>query len=201
VPVVRLSGVIGAATPLRQGMTLAGVARILERAFGVRGAKAVAIIVNSPGARRGAFVHQSHTASASLASRRSCHVLMFLEDVAASGGYMIACGGGDEIFSAIRRRSSAPSAWSGGSFGFQGLIEKLGVERRLYTSGKNKGDARPVPAREGDDVGAAEGAAARDPRDVHLISSRRAAAAKIKGDEDELFSGAYWTARNRSIWA
>src|SRR6266550_2695961 len=49
VPVVRLSGVIGAVTPLRPGMSLAGVARTLERAFEVKHAKAVALMINSPG--------------------------------------------------------------------------------------------------------------------------------------------------------
>src|SRR4051812_47982619 len=49
VPVVRLSGVIGAGTPLRPGMTLSGVARMLERAFATRNARAVALVINSPG--------------------------------------------------------------------------------------------------------------------------------------------------------
>jgi len=96
VPVVRLSGVIGAVTPLRQGMTLAGVARMLERAFAMTNAKAVALLINSPG---GSPVQsrQIYLRIRQLAAEKKLPVLVFVEDVAASGGYMIACAG-DEIF-------------------------------------------------------------------------------------------------------
>ena len=96
VPVVRLSGVIGAVTPLRQGMTLAGVAKMLERAFATKNAKAVALLINSPG---GSPVQsrQIYLRIRQLATEKKLPVLVFVEDVAASGGYMIACAG-DEIF-------------------------------------------------------------------------------------------------------
>src|SRR5215475_2140425 len=95
VPVVRVSGVIGLSTPLRPGVTLAGIARPLERAFGVRRAKAVALLINSPG---GSPV-QSHAIFRrirQLAEEKKLPVIAFAEDVAASGGYMIACAA-DEI--------------------------------------------------------------------------------------------------------
>lgn len=189
VPVVRLSGVIGAVTPLRQGMTLASVAKILERAFAVRGAKAVAIVVNSPG---GSPVqsHQIHNRIRQLAAEKKLPVLMFVEDVAASGGYMIACAG-DEIFC---DPSSIVGSIGvvGGSFGFQGLIEKLGVERRLYTSGKNKAMLDPFLPEKPDDVERLKAIQ----HEIHVMFIdlvRRSRGAKIKGEEDELFSGAYWT--------
>ncbi len=189
VPVVRLSGVIGAVTPLRQGMTLASVARILERAFGVRGAKAVAIVVNSPG---GSPVqsHQIHNRIRQLATEKKLPVLMFVEDVAASGGYMIACAG-DEIFC---DPSSIVGSIGvvGGSFGFQGLIEKIGVERRLYTSGKNKAMLDPFLPENPDDVARLKAIQ----HEIHVMFIdlvKKSRGAKIKGDEDELFSGAYWT--------
>src|SRR5580704_12604599 len=96
VPVVRLSGMIGAVTPLRQGMSLAGLARTLERAFSVKHAKAVALVINSPG---GSPVQsrQIYLRIRQLAAEKELPVLVFVEDVAASGGYMIACAG-DEIF-------------------------------------------------------------------------------------------------------
>ncbi|MFN5406270.1 S49 family peptidase, partial [Bradyrhizobium sp.] len=96
VPVVRLSGVIGAVTPLRPGLTLAGVAKMLERAFAMRNAKAVALVINSPG---GSPVQsrQIYLRIRQLAAEKKLPVLVFVEDVAASGGYMIACAG-DEIF-------------------------------------------------------------------------------------------------------
>jgi signal peptide peptidase SppA len=189
VPVVRLSGVIGAVTPLRQGMTLAGVARLLERAFGVRGAKAVAIVVNSPG---GSPVqsHQIHNRIRQLATEKKLPVLMFVEDVAASGGYMIACAG-DEIFC---DPSSIVGSIGvvGGSFGFQGLIEKLGIERRLYTSGKNKAMLDPFLPEKADDVARLK----EIQHEIHMMFIdlvKKSRGAKIKGEEDDLFSGAYWT--------
>ena len=189
VPVVRLSGVIGAVTPLRPGMTLASVARLLERAFSVRGAKAVAIVINSPG---GSPVqsHQIHNRIRQLATEKKLSVLIFVEDVAASGGYMLACAG-DEIF--VDPSSIVGSIGVvGGSFGFQGLIEKIGVERRLYTSGKNKAMLDPFLPEKPDDV-----ARLKDiQNEIHTMFIdlvKKSRAGKLKGSEDELFSGAYWT--------
>src|SRR6202045_4799321 len=135
VPVVRLSGLIGAVTPLRPGMSLAGIARTLERAFGIKNAKAVALVINSPG---GSPVQsrQIYLRIRQLAAEKKLPVLVFVEDVAASGGYMLACAG-DEIFcdpSSILGSIGVV----GGSFGFQQLIQKIGVERRLYTAGERK---------------------------------------------------------------
>src|SRR5688500_13522034 len=194
VPVVRLSGVIGAVTPLRQGMTLAGVARLLERAFGARGAKAVAIVVNSPG---GSPVqsHQIHNRIRQLAAEKKLPVLMFVEDVAASGGYMIACAG-DEIFC---DPSSIVGSIGvvGGSFGFEKMIEKIGVERRLYTSGKNKAMLDPFLPENPDDVARLKAIQ----RDIHatfieLVKASRGE--RLKGTDDLLFTGEYW-AGERSV--
>src|SRR5258708_17505688 len=90
VPVVRLSGLIGAVTPLRPGMSLAGVARTLERAFAIKNAKAVALVINSPG---GSPVQsrQIYLRIRQLAAEKKLPVLVFVEDVAASSGYMLAC--------------------------------------------------------------------------------------------------------------
>lgn len=189
VPVVRLSGVIGAATPLRQGMSLAGVARILDRAFGTRGAKAVAIVINSPG---GSPVqsHQIHQRIRQLSAEKKLPVYIFVEDVAASGGYMIACAG-DEIFC---DPSSIVGSIGvvGGSFGFQGLIEKIGIERRLYTSGKNKAMLDPFLPENPDDVARLKSLQ----HEIHVMFIdlvKRSRGARLRGNEDELFSGAYWT--------
>src|ERR1700709_1550715 len=132
VPVVRLSGVIGAVTPLRPGMTLAGVAKMLERAFATKNAKAVALVINSPG---GSPVQsrQIYLRIRQLAAEKQLPVLVFVEDVAASGRYMLACAG-DEIFcdpSSILGSIGVV----GGSFGFPELIKKLGVEGRVATGG------------------------------------------------------------------
>src|SRR6201985_837098 len=131
----------GALVPLRPGLTLAGVARILERAFSVRNAKAVALLINSPG---GSPVQsrQIYLRIRQLAEEKKLPVLAFVEDVAASGGYMIACAG-DEIFcdpSSILGSIGVV----GGSFGFQDLIKRIGVERRLYTAGGDQGELAPL---------------------------------------------------------
>src|SRR6202011_452621 len=149
VPVVRLSGVIGAVTPLRSGMTLAGVAKMLERAFSVSNAKAVALLINSPG---GSPVQsrQIYLRIRQLAAEKKLPVLVFVEDVAASGGYMIACAG-DEIFcdpSSILGSIGVV----GGTFGLTELIKKVGVERRLYTAGAHKAMLDPFLPENPDDV-------------------------------------------------
>jgi len=194
VPVVRLAGTIGAVTPLRPGLTLAGVAKLLERAFETRGAKAVAIVINSPG---GSPVqsHQIYGRIRQLAQEKSLPVLVFVEDVAASGGYMIACAG-DEIFC---DPSSIVGSIGvvGGSFGFDGLIAKLGIERRLYTSGKNKAMLDPFLPENPDDVARLK----ELQNEIHLMFIdlvKRSRGAKLNGAEDELFSGAYWTGQ-RSV--
>src|SRR5439155_11405871 len=133
VPVVRLAGVIGVSSPLRSGLMLVSVARQLERAFAMRKARAVALLINSPG---GSPVqsHLIYLRIRALAAEHKRPVIAFAEDVAASGGYMVACAA-DEI---ICDRSSIVGSIGvvGGSFGFARLIDKLGIERRLYTSGE-----------------------------------------------------------------
>jgi serine protease SohB len=135
VPVVRLTGIVGFSTPLRPGLTLAGLARALERAFTIGQAAAVAIVVNSPG---GSPV-QSHLIFRrirQLAEQHHRRVMAFIEDAGASGGYMIACAA-DEIV-ADQHSIVGSIGVVGGSFGFDKLIGKLGIERRLYTSGEHK---------------------------------------------------------------
>src|SRR6201746_1255182 len=149
VPVVRLSGVIGAWTPLRPGMSLSCVEKMLERAFATKNAKAVALVINSPG---GSPVQsrQIYLRIKQLATEKKLPVLVFVEDVAASGGYMIACAG-DEI---ICDPSSILGSIGvvGGSFGFQEAIKRLGIERRLYTAGEHKATLDPFLPENPDDV-------------------------------------------------
>src|SRR6267154_2601694 len=140
VPVVRLTGAIGISSPLRPGMTMANVARSLERAFSMRNIKAVALAINSPG---GSPV-QSHLIFKrirALADEKKLPVLAFVEDVAASGGYMIACAADEIICDNYSIVGSIGVI--GGSFGFNKLIDTIGVERRLYTSGERKGMLDP----------------------------------------------------------
>ena len=95
VPVVRLTGVIGVSTPLRPGLMLASAARTLERAFGLRNARAVALSINSPGGSP-AQSHLIFRRIRQLAEEKKIPVIAFIEDLGASGGYMLACAA-DEI--------------------------------------------------------------------------------------------------------
>ncbi|MBR0737862.1 S49 family peptidase [Bradyrhizobium liaoningense] len=188
VPVVRLSGVIGAVTPLRPGMTLAGVARVLERAFSYRNAKAVALVINSPG---GSPVQsrQIYLRIKQLAAEKKLPVLIFVEDVAASGGYMIACAG-DEI---ICDPSSILGSIGvvGGSFGFQEAIRRLGIERRLYTAGAHKAMLDPFLPERADDVAKLK-AIQREIHQIFISLVKDSRGARLKSDDDTLFTGEYW---------
>ena len=188
VPVVRLSGLIGAATPLRPGMSLAGVARTLERAFAMKHAKAVALVINSPG---GSPVQsrQIYLRIRQLAAEKKLPVLVFVEDVAASGGYMIACAG-DEIFcdpSSILGSIGVV----GGTFGFQDLIKKIGVERRLYTAGAHKAMLDPFLPENPDDVARVK-ALQREIHALFIALVKESRGSRLKGADDVLFSGEYW---------
>lgn len=194
VPVVRLSGTIGAVTPLRPGLTLAGVSRLLERAFAIRKAKAVAVVINSPG---GSPVQsrQIHDRIRQLAAEKRLPVLVFVEDVAASGGYMIACAG-DEIFCDTSSIVGSIGV-IGGSFGFQDLIKKVGIERRIYTSGDHKSTLDPFLPENPDDVARLK-AIQRDIHDSFIELVKQSRGARLKGEDGYLFSGEYW-AGERSV--
>jgi signal peptide peptidase SppA len=188
VPVVRLSGVIGAVTPLRPGMSLSGVAKTLERAFATKNAKAVALVINSPG---GSPVQsrQIYLRIRQLAAEKKLPVLVFVEDVAASGGYMIACAG-DEIFcdpSSILGSIGVV----GGTFGFQELIRKIGVERRLYTAGAHKAMLDPFLPENPDDVARVK-ALQREIHAIFIALVKGSRGVRLKGDDDVLFTGEYW---------
>ena len=190
-PVVRLAGVIGFSTPLRPGLTLAGIARTLERAFAVRNAAAVALVINSPG---GSPV-QSHLIFRrirELAKEHNRRVIAFVEDAAASGGYMLACAA-DEII-ADPNSIVGSIGVVGGSFGFDKLIAKIGVERRLYTSGEHKAMLDPFLPEDPSDVERLK----KLQREIHedfiaLVKSRRGD--KLQRSGRDLFSGEYWTGR------
>jgi signal peptide peptidase SppA len=188
VPVVRLSGLIGAVTPLRPGMSLAGVARTLERAFAMKNARAVALVINSPG---GSPVQsrQIYLRIRQLAAEKKLPVLVFVEDVAASGGYMIACAG-DEIFcdpSSILGSIGVV----GGSFGFQDLIRRIGVERRLYTAGAHKAMLDPFLPEKPDDVARLK-ALQQEIHAIFIALVKQSRGGRLKGADAVLFTGEYW---------
>jgi serine protease SohB len=190
VPVVNMSGVIGLSTPLRPGMTLASIGPLLDKAFGLRGAKAVALVINSPG---GSAV-QSHLIFMrvkQLSKEKKLPVIAFVEDVAASGGYMIACAA-DEI---IADASSIVGSIGvvGASFGFVDAIKKLGVERRIYTAGEHKVMLDPFKPEDPEDVARLKALQAEIHSNfIELVKGSRGA--RLTGPEKTLFSGEYWLA-------
>jgi signal peptide peptidase SppA len=191
VPVVRLTGTIGVVTPLRPGLLLSTIARSLERAFALRGARAVALVINSPGGSPS----QSNLIFRrirQLSAEKKIPVLAFIEDVGASGGYMLACAGDEIICDQYSIVGSIGVV--GGSFGFTKLIDKLGIERRLYTSGEHKAMLDPFLPEKPDDVERLKAVQ----NDIHehfisLVKERRGA--KLNGADENLFSGEFWLAQ------
>ena len=189
IPHVRLTGVIGAAGKFKQGMDLSGQRNILKRAFSVKKIKHVAISINSPG---GSPV-QSHLIFSyirQLADKNKIKVLIFAEDVAASGGYLISCAG-DEIYansSSIIGSIGVISA----SFGFKDLIKKIGVERRIYTAGKNKSTLDPFVEEKEEDIKRLKDIQLELHSDfIKVVEESRKL--KLKKTEVELFSGEFWS--------
>jgi signal peptide peptidase SppA len=191
IPVLRFSGAIGVVTPLRPGLSLSTSAAAIEKAFSMRGAKAVAIQINSPGGSAVQSVLMFKRIRA-LAKEKNLKVYVFAEDVAASGGYLLALAG-DEIY-------ADPSSIVGSigvvtaTFGFNELINKIGVQRRVYTAGVDKDTLDPFLPEKPGDVERIKGIQ----RDVHdefiaLVKERRGA--RIEQAGDSLFTGAFWSGR------
>jgi len=189
VAVVRLSGVIGAVSPIRRGLSIAAVAGSLEQAFGLKGVAAVAIVVNSPGGSP-AQSHLIHRRIRALAEEKRVPVLAFVEDAAASGGYMIACAA-DEIVADPTSVVGSIGVVSAG-FGFDRLIERIGIERRVHTQGEAKAMLDPFRPEDPADVARLKVIQA-DVQAVftELVRSRRP---NLKPGEN-LFTGAVWTGR------
>ena len=190
VPVVRLSGVINAAPSLRPGLSLSSVDKMLTRAFSMKSISAVAIVVNSPGGSpaQSALIHNRIR---QLAAEHGVPVLAFCEDVAASGGYMLAIAG-DEIYGQRFSIIGSIGVVSAG-FGFVEAISKLGVERRVYTAGKNKSVLDPFQPEKKQDVDRLK----KIQLDIHqgfidLVKERRKS--KLPDEEGEIFTGAFWSA-------
>jgi serine protease SohB len=190
VAVVRLTGIIGPTQPLRGGLNLAAVAGPLEAAFSMKSAKAVALIVNSPG---GSPVQSSliYKRIRALAEEKSLPVYAFAEDVAASGGYMIACAA-DEIYADESSVVGSIGVISAG-FGFTGLMDKLGVERRVHTAGGSKAMLDPFQPEKEEDVKRLEALQL----EVHenfksLVSASRGTRLK---DDPAIFTGEFWAGK------
>jgi signal peptide peptidase SppA len=186
---IKLNGVIGNAGKFKQGIDFANQEEIIEKAFSLKKAKAVAITINSPG---GSPV-QSHLIYKFIraqAKKNKKKVIVFAEDVAASGGYLIACAG-DEIYA----NSSSIIGSIGviySSFGFTELIKKIGVERRVHTAGKNKSTLDPFLDEKSEDIERLKTIQLELHKDfIKVVEESRGS--KLDKSEIELFSGEFWS--------
>ena len=192
IPLVKLSGVIGSVGKFKQGIDFSGQEEIITKAFSLKKSPAVAISINSPG---GSPVqsHLIHDHIRHLAKKNNKKVIVFAEDVAASGGYLISCAG-DEIYA---NKSSIIGSIGViySSFGFKDLIGKIGVERRVYTAGKNKSTLDPFLDEKEEDIKRLKNIQLDLHKDfIDVVENSRAS--KLKKDKGiELFSGEFWSGR------
>jgi serine protease SohB len=189
VPVVRLHGMIASGgAGFGRVLSAESVEEPLRRAFTAHGAKAVALLINSPGGSPtqseyiGARIRQ-------LASEHELPVLAFCEDVAASGGYWLACAA-DEIYATATSVVGSVGVISAG-FGFSELIDRMGIERRLHSAGEAKARLDPFFAEKSEDVRWLE----QIQEGIHdefrnWVIERRGD--KLKATEEELFNGEVW---------
>ena len=191
IPHIKLSGVIGNVGKFKQGIDFSGQEDIITKAFSLKKAPCVAITINSPG---GSPV-QSHLIYSLIrqqAKKNKKKVIVFAEDVAASGGYLIACAG-DEIYA----NSSSIIGSIGviySSFGFTELIKKIGVERRVHTAGKNKSTLDPFLDEKKEDIERLKNIQLDLHKDfIEVVEKSRSS--KLKKSEVELFSGEFWSGR------
>ena len=187
---IKLNGVIGNAGKFKQGIDFSGQEEIIQKAFSLKKAKAVAITVNSPG---GSPVqsHLIYTLIREQATKHKMRVIVFAEDVAASGGYLIACAG-DEIYA----NSSSIIGSIGviySSFGLQDLIKKIGIQRRVYTAGKNKSTLDPFVEEKQEDISRLKKIQLELHADfIKVVEDSRSDKLK-KGDNPDLFTGEFWS--------
>jgi signal peptide peptidase SppA len=189
IPVVRLHGTIMAGGgQFRPPLNLASVASVLDKAFAVKDAPAVAISVNSPGGSpvQSRLIFQRIR---DLAEEKKKRVIIFVEDVAASGGYMIALAG-DEIIADPTSIVGSIGVVSGG-FGFPELLKKIGVERRVYTAGENKVMLDPFQPEKEKDIEYLKTLQ----QQIHavFIDMVKARRGHLLADHGEIFSGLFWT--------
>lgn len=192
IPTLRLTGVIGQAGIARSGLTIAGIEKLVDKLFSDKKAPAVALIINSPG---GSPTQSSLIAEKiiNLAKEKNKKVYAFVEDVAASGGYWLACSA-DEIYLDLNSIIGSIGVISPG-FGFVDLIKKIGVERRVYTSGKSKSFLDPFKEEKKEDIDRLKSIQEQIHENfIEYVKSRRGSKL-LSSAEDEIFSGLFWVGK------
>ena len=189
VPVIRLTGIIGQYGPARRGLTLAALTTSIEHAFKIPRARCVALVINSPG---GSPVQSALIAKRirALADEKGLPVVAFCEDVAASGGYWLACAA-DEIYAEGGSIVGSIGVLSA-SFGFPALLERIGVERRVHTAGDRKAMLDPFRPEDPKDVKHLK-SIQKELHDQFKAYVRERRAERLSANEKTLFNGEFWT--------
>ena len=195
IPTLRLSGVIGQGGMLKSGLSLNSIDKLIDKLFADKKSPAVALIINSPG---GSPTQSSLIAKRiiDLAKEKNKKVLAFVEDVAASGGYWLACAA-DEIYIDQNSVIGSIGVISPG-FGFVDLIKKIGIERRVYTSGKSKSFLDPFKEEKQEDIDRLKNIQEQiHDNFIDYVKERRGS--KIDQNKtDDIFSGLFWVG-NKAI--
>ncbi|WP_342225654.1 S49 family peptidase [Rickettsia endosymbiont of Urophora cardui] len=191
VAVLRLNGVIGKVSTVQSGLTLEPLNELIEKAFKIKKLKALCLIINSPG---GSPVQSELIAKRirTLAKEHKIKIYSFIEDMAASGGYWLACAG-DQIYALHSSIIGSIGVVSSG-FGFHEAINKLGIERRVYTEGKNKAVLDPFKPINKEDVKIIKDLQKQIYEHfVDYVKTRRVG--KLTQQDDILFNGEFWAGR------
>jgi len=192
IPTLRLSGVIGQTGIAQSGLTISGIEKLIDKLFADKKAPAVALIINSPG---GSPTQSSLIAEKiiNLSKEKNKKVYAFVEDVAASGGYWLACSA-EEIYLDLNSIVGSIGVISPG-FGFVDLIKKIGIERRVYTSGKSKSFLDPFKEEKKEDIDRLKNIQEQIHENfIDYVKKRRGA--KINShNENEVFSGLFWVGK------
>jgi signal peptide peptidase SppA len=191
VAVLRLTGVIGRLGPMRSGLTYAGLERTIDRAFAMRDIRAVALVINSPGGSpaQTALIARCIRQNA---DEKGIPVFAFVEDLAASGGFWLACAA-DEIYALDSSIVGSIGVITAG-FGFPEALQRLGIERRVHAVGRRKGLLDPFRPEAPEDIARLNSIQI----DIHdsfkdFVRTRRGA--RLKAPEEELFEGDIWTGK------
>lgn len=188
VSVISFNGVISSSGRFGQGVNMAAYAGLIKHAFDLGRLKAVALIVNSPGGSpvQSTLIYKRIRA---LADEKGIPVVAFAEDVAASGGYMLALAA-DEIYADDSSIVGSIGVVSAG-FGFDKAIEKLGIERRIHTAGENKSTLDPFRPEDPKDVERLE-TVQKSVHDKFISMVKERRGDRLKGDDKSLFTGEFW---------
>lgn len=191
VAVFRLDGVIGKAGGIKAGLTINSLNKLIEKMFKIENLDAVCLSINSPG---GTPVQAELIANRiiGLAKTKEIPVFSFVEDVAASGGYWLACAA-NKIYASQSSIIGSIGVISSG-FGFHEAIEKLGIERRVYTEGNTKSVLDPFQPAKKADIKILN----KIQKEIHshfIDTVKKRRAGRLTQNDDILFNGEFWTGR------